>query len=116
MSYFIMYDSPEIKPLEALKKSETMMKGYKGKYFLLCLSFIGWVLLGIITLGIGFLWIIPYIWLTQANFYENLKKNKEKGKVFENIKEGSSTEVVCPSCNNKMPADSIFCNKCGQKL
>jgi len=55
-----------------------MMKGYKWKLFLLQLSFIGWMLLcTLFTLGIGYLWLGPYIGLSTANFYENLKKNQE---------------------------------------
>ncbi|MCL2293543.1 MAG: DUF975 family protein [Spirochaetes bacterium] len=77
MVFNILYDNPEMKPLEALKKSQTMMKGYKLKYFLLSLSFIGWFLLGLLTLGIGWLWITPYAYLSFANFYENLKRNQE---------------------------------------
>ena len=79
MAFFIMYDNPDIKPLAALKKSQIMMKGYKWKLFLLVLSFIGWILLGLLTLCIGYFWLYPYIWLSQANFYENLRIGQEKG-------------------------------------
>jgi len=79
MAFYIMYDNPEIKPLEAIKRSQIMMKGYKGKLFLLELSFIGWILLcSFFTLGIGFFWLNPYMYLSMANFYENLKRNQEK--------------------------------------
>ena len=76
MAYYIMNDNPYIKPIEAINKSKAMMKGYKGKYFLLGLSFIGWYLLGILTLGIGYIWLTPYVGLSTANFYENLKQNQ----------------------------------------
>ena len=78
MAFFIMYDDPQIKPLDALKKSEIMMKGYKMKLFTLHLSFIGWFLLGALTLGIASFWISPYFELSVANFYENLKKMSER--------------------------------------
>jgi uncharacterized membrane protein len=78
MAYYIMYDNPEIKPLEAIKKSQIMMKGYKAKLFCLYLSFIGWYLLGLLTLGIGYLWLYPYEGLSVTNFYENLKIVQEK--------------------------------------
>ena len=77
MVFNILYDNPGMKPLEALKKSQTMMKGYKYKYFVLNMSFIGWFLLGVLTLGIAWLWITPYAYLSFANFYENLKRNQE---------------------------------------
>jgi len=78
MAFFIMYDDPEIKPLEALKKSQKMMKGYKGKLFILFLSFFGWIILTAFTMGIGYLWLAPYVYLSVANFYENLKISQEK--------------------------------------
>ncbi|MCL2762515.1 MAG: DUF975 family protein [Treponema sp.] len=78
MAFYIMHDNPGINPFEAIKKSKMMMKGYKGKLFLLYLSFTGWALLGLLTLGIGWLWLYPYVGLSEGNFYENLKQNQEK--------------------------------------
>lgn len=73
MAFYIMYDHPEIKAMEAIDLSKKMMSGQKGKLFLLYLSFFGWGVLCILTLGIGFLWLIPYVQTTMANFYEDLK-------------------------------------------
>ncbi len=73
MSYYIINDNPELSPLEAIDLSKKMMYGHKGRLFLLGLSFIGWFILGIITLGIGFLYAIPYYHATIANFYQDLK-------------------------------------------
>jgi len=61
---------------ECLNRSRRMMDGYKMKLFLLDLSFIGWVLLSIITCGIGMLWVIPYMQTARVEFYEQLKNNK----------------------------------------
>ncbi len=77
MTYFILVDNPEIGAYEALKESKKLMDGYKMKLFLLLLSFIGWSLLCILTLGIGFLWLIPYIQVTMVKFYDDLKVSKE---------------------------------------
>jgi uncharacterized membrane protein len=52
------------------------MNGNKGKLFGLYLSFIGWGILCILTLGIGFLWLYPYVSLSLANFYEDIKQNQ----------------------------------------
>ena len=54
-----------------------MMYGYKWNYFLLALIFIGWGILSIFTLGIGLLWLIPYIQVTMAKFYDELKTSSE---------------------------------------
>jgi len=75
MAYFILRDNPGIGALEAITQSRKMMVGYKWKLFLLCLSFLGWGLLCCLTFGIGFLWLCPYIYLSVANFYEDIKKN-----------------------------------------
>jgi uncharacterized membrane protein len=72
-SMYILYDNPEIKALEAITLSRRMMDGYKGKYFLMQLSFIGWGLLSMITLGIGLLWLVPYVQTSNANFYDDVK-------------------------------------------
>ena len=76
MAFYIMHDNPGMGPLEALRKSKTMMMGHKWRYFKLHLSFLGWLLLSMLTFGIGLLWLIPYIYLSTANFYENLKASQ----------------------------------------
>lgn len=70
---FILKDHPELSYNGAIDRSMEMMVGHKMDYFLLCLSFIGWILLAILTMGIGNLWLLPYIRTTLANFYEELK-------------------------------------------
>jgi len=73
-TFYILSDDTSIGSEEAIQKSMQMMDGHKLQYFLLGLSFIGWMLLCLLTLGIGFLWLIPYIQVTYAKFYLNLKE------------------------------------------
>ncbi|EGW37774.1 DUF975 family protein [Desulfosporosinus sp. OT] len=73
MAYYILCDNPQLSALEVLKQSKLMMAGYKFDLFKLWLSYLGWFLLGIITLGLGFLWVIPYYNTALANFYQDLK-------------------------------------------
>jgi uncharacterized membrane protein len=73
LAFYIMVDNPEIGAREAINRSKEMMRGQKWKYFKLLLSFIGWYLLCIVTIGIGFLWLIPYVYAAQAAFYEDLR-------------------------------------------
>jgi uncharacterized membrane protein len=73
-TFFILKDNPDMDGYAAIQKSKEMMKGHKGEYFVLGLSFILWALLGTITFGIAFIWIGPYIAQTFANYYEWLKK------------------------------------------
>jgi uncharacterized membrane protein len=72
-TFFILADDETIGASEAMKKSKKMMYGYKWKYFCLKLRFIGWALLSILTLGIGFLWIAPYMSVSAAKFYDDIK-------------------------------------------
>lgn len=77
-TYYILKDYPELKNNEAIELSMAMMKGHKFDYFYLTLTFIGWILLSILTLGIGFLWISPYICTASAHFYEYVKEDYER--------------------------------------
>lgn len=73
MAFFIMLDNPEIGIMDAIRESNKITYGHKMDIFILYLSFIGWALLAILTLGIGYLWLIPYIQTTLANLYDRLK-------------------------------------------
>lgn len=74
MTPYILVDYPELSPNEARLKSIEMMRGHKWKFFGLQLSFIGWFLLCILSLGIGLIWFIPYTNTSYAAFYLNLKE------------------------------------------
>ena len=74
MTYYILKDNPELKNNAAIEKSMQMMDGRKLDLFLLHLSFIGWAILCLLTMGIGFIFLIPYMYTAQAHFYEDLKK------------------------------------------
>lgn len=72
MTPYILKDNPELDNNRAIERSMTMMEGHKMDYFILQLTFIGWGLLSILTCGIGFLFLIPYMQSSTAAFYENL--------------------------------------------
>ncbi len=74
MAYYIIIDNPNLSVTDAIDQSTTMMDGHKSRLLCLVLSFIGWFLLGLLTLGIGFIWILPYYETAKANFYEDLKE------------------------------------------
>lgn len=75
MAYYIMNDNPGMGAMEAINQSKEMMRGNKGKLFMLILSFAGWFLLSLLTLGIGLLWLGAYYNTSIANFYEDLRRN-----------------------------------------
>ncbi len=69
----IMNDYPNLKPTEAGKLSRKIIKGNRTELFLLDLSFIPWYLLCCVTLGIASIYVLPYIYTTQALYYENFR-------------------------------------------
>ena len=79
MSFFILADNPDIRVQDALNLSKEMMNGYKMKYFLMQLGFFGLAILCIFTLGIGFLWLLPFIQVTNAKFYDDIKDSRIVG-------------------------------------
>ena len=74
---FIIEDNPELSPKEAIKYSEELMNGHKMDAFKLDLSFIGWILLTIITCGVvGVFWTMPYMYSADAAFYQEVLAEK----------------------------------------
>jgi len=76
MVFYILADCPQVTAREALRLSKRMTRGHKGKVFMMMLSFIGWSLLSVPTLGI--LWIVyvgPYYETAFAGLYMCLRDN-----------------------------------------
>ena len=73
MTAYIAEDNPELGPKECLDQSQAMMQDHKMELFILDLSYIGWILLGFVSFGIGFLWISPWMEMAHIRFYEELK-------------------------------------------
>ncbi len=75
-AFFLLADDPSLEAMEAIDKSKKMMDGYKWKLFCLVLRFTGWFLLCLLTAGIGFLWLLPYMHVSFAKFHDDLKANR----------------------------------------
>lgn len=74
MTEYILADCPEVKAKDALKLSMRMMAGHKGEYFVLGLSFLGWMLLSVLTLGILYVFHVgPYMQSSFAEYYQEIK-------------------------------------------
>lgn len=73
LTFFIMADDPQISGIDALKMSWNMMDGHKMELFCLWLRFLGWALLCLLTCGIGFIWLQPYMTAATLNFYRSLR-------------------------------------------
>lgn len=81
-TFFIMRENPEMSGEQAIQRSMDMMRGHKMDYFLFSLSYIGWMLLGSITFGIGYLFVLPYMVTGMGAFYDELKKDYEARQAF----------------------------------
>lgn len=73
MTFFIMVDDPNISGIDALQQSWNMMRGHKWDYFCLQFRFIGWMILAILTCGIGMILLLPYMVVASQNFYRKLR-------------------------------------------
>ena len=76
MAPYILADNPEMSGLEAITASKNMMMGHKGRLFGLYLSFIGWFLLCILTGGIGFIFLAPWVRASITEFYQDMLDKK----------------------------------------
>lgn len=71
MTPFIMAENPNLTAKEAINLSKQHMEGHKMELFCLGLSFIGWSLLSALTMGIGSIFLNPYINAAYAAFYRD---------------------------------------------
>lgn len=76
MTPYIMHEHPELSANECIDASKKMMNGHKWRLFLLDLSFIGWLLLCVLTLGVLTLWVQPWVECSHVSFYEQLKSRQ----------------------------------------
>lgn len=72
MTGFILAEHPELTASEAIQRSKDMMYGNRFRLFCLQLSFIGWGILCSFTLGIGTLFLRPYVQAATAAFYREI--------------------------------------------
>ena len=76
MAFYIQQENKDKNWRTCLDESAALTDGYKGKLFLLDLSFIGWYILGFLCLFVGVLWVSVYHNMARAEFYEELKRIK----------------------------------------
>lgn len=84
MMPYLMAEYPELGALEAMRESKRLMYGNKWRLFCLHWSFFGWILLSVITAGIGFLWLNPYMAAADAAFYQEICREDRERQRAEN--------------------------------
>ena len=67
-----MSEYPELSPWQAIKLSKKIVKGHRTELFALDLSFLPWIFLCVFICPI--IYVYPYIYTTQALYYENFKR------------------------------------------
>lgn len=78
MTPYIMAEKPDMSASDAITKSRQIMNGHKWQLFCLDLSFTGWMLLSMVTLGLGLIYVWPYYNAARAAFYKEIKKGGGK--------------------------------------
>lgn len=76
-AFYISIENPDLSANECINRSRDMMRGNKWKYFCLIMSFCGWALLCLLTLGLGFYVLMPYVKISCAEFYQDVKAKYE---------------------------------------
>ncbi len=76
-TFFLLHDFPDRSVKELLATSKSLMKGSKGRLFYLIVSFLPLMLLGMLSCGIAYLWLAPYMNTTSAEFFLDLIKTKQ---------------------------------------
>ena len=72
---YILAENPDIDSKQAFAMSKQMMDGNKWDTFVLGLSFLGWIILGVLLCGIPLIFYVnPYILMTNAELYVALKE------------------------------------------
>lgn len=75
--FYLLHDFPNYSVKELLTTSRKLMKGNKGRFFYLMVSFLPLMLLSMLSCGIAFLWLIPYMNATYAEFYLDLMQHRQ---------------------------------------
>ena len=93
LSLYIVNDNPNMLAKEAVEKSAEIMNGHRWAFFWLQCTFIGWAILACFTLGIGMLWLLPYMQVSTVAFYDNLiGNNNVEVKTEETVEENPIQE------------------------
>ena len=74
MAFFLFFDAPHQRAVELMKESRLLTRGLRLRLAGLILSFIGYMLLCVLSLGLALLWVSPYLGTTIAHFYLSLRE------------------------------------------
>jgi len=131
LTEFISREDPSKTASECVDESRKLMNGHKMDLFLFQLSFIGWMILGLFTLGILYIWLIPYmeqatIIYIDKNIYKLSVLNTENENISSKVndpyeevnvmKEENKEYKYCTECGIRVLKNANYCLNCGKKL
>lgn len=128
MTMYLRTKKPELTATQTITLSREIMNGKKWKLFCLQCSFIGWMLLCLLTLGLGYIILMPYIQASTIAFYEDAyiehfgeeitTNNEETTLISETAAETTpgDTLTYCSYCGSKIQSNTKFCPDCGAKV
>ncbi len=93
MTEYVLADRKDLSYNQAIEESMRLMQGNKWRLFVLDLSFIGWALLCLLTMGIGFLFLVPYMHVARAHFYADLLAADQDEEVVTAVEETETTTI-----------------------
>lgn len=118
LAEFISREHPDKSAQECIEESRKLMDGHKMELFVLNLSFLGWHLLSILTCGILYIWVLPYIYQTTViyidkNLYPLIDLDNEPLEAETIIKQSVR---FCSNCGRSVEEGTFYCPNCGNKL
>jgi len=76
LALYVVADDPSVSARQAIRRGIELMSGNYWRLGLLWLRFTGWILLSVLTLGVGFIWLAPYYMASMTAFYDDLARNR----------------------------------------
>ena len=83
LAFFLLIDNPQMGVVASFRESARLMDGKKRHLFYIYLSYIGWGFLGMLSCGLGMLWISPYMSQTLVSFYLDVTGELDRGQKIE---------------------------------
>lgn len=102
----VAYDNPSMRSLEVVNESARLMKGNRGKYFLLGLSFAAWFIIPIVMAALGlalpaiivllalYVWLFPYMQVAYICFYDELVRKDSNNNNTETNTESNDEAIT----------------------
>ncbi len=78
LAVLLLVEDPQMNAIEAFQESAHFMEGNKGRMLYINLSFLGWSVLGMLSCGIGMLWVVPYMNQVMVSFYYDVTQEPEQ--------------------------------------